>query len=344
MIEESQPVCRLRYVSSLLAIALLVLLLLIATAPAHADEEEPIEVLIGLKMDQITDVDEKTEDFSIVGSLRMEWTDTALAYSPEECDCTVKLFRDAQFADFLNEQNILWPAATIFNQQGRRFSQTQLVALYPEGRAVYFERFTATIQAPDLDFRSFPFDSQQFYVLVDLLLPEDLYQYGILEGFSGVGEHLGEEEWNVTGFDTAIGSQEYGSRFSFTFDADRSQGYYITRILAPLGLIILVSWVTFFLKDYIKRIEITGANLLLFIAFNFAIASDLPRLGYLTFIDSIMMATFVMSALVVVFNVVLRRLDISGRGELAQRLDSYTIWLYPLAYAVMSSTVAMLFL
>ena len=90
-------------------------------------------------------------------------------------------------------------------------------------------------------------------------------------------------------------------------------------------------------------IEVTSGNLLVFIAFNFTISNDLPRLGYLTFLDTILISTFVVSALVIILNVYLKRLEVRGFQERAHRIDRVVIWLYPLAYLVGGLVVTLLF-
>jgi hypothetical protein len=98
---------------------------------------------------------------------------------------------------------------------------------------------------------------------------------------------------------------------------------------------VAVSWVTFFLKDYGRRIEVASANLLLFIAFSWSLADNYPRLGYITFLDAIMLVMFVTNALVVVYNVWLKRLDMNGQAELADRVDSVLDWVYPISMLLM---------
>jgi hypothetical protein len=108
-------------------------------------------------------------------------------------------------------------------------------------------------------------------------------------------------------------------------------------------VIILVSWFTFFLKDYGKRVDVASGNLLLFIAFSFTISDSLPKLGYLTLLDTIMVSTFVVTALVIVFNVYLKRMEAEGKESFVQRIDKYMIWIYPLAYVAAFVIVTIFF-
>jgi len=119
--------------------------------------------------------------------------------------------------------------------------------------------------------------------------------------------------------------------------------YYFFRILLPLAIIIAVSWILFFLKDHAKRVDAAGANLLLFIAFNFTISSELPRLGYLTFLDTLLISAFLVTAIVLILSVYLRRQDMKGRHAFVAKVDRYVITFYPLAYAETIAAVAFFF-
>ena len=308
----------------------------------------PINVKVGVRLQQITDIDQKAENYGAVVSIRMEWDDPKLAFSPDSCDCRLKLFTQKDFDKFIALTGGLWPEFTLFNQQNNRWTQNRLVVVEPDGHTTYFERFTTTFQAPDFNFRQFPFDTQQFYIRVDSLFGEESVLFSDLADFTEVGDQLGEEEFYVTDFDTQVTSEtattgEITSRYSFGFVARRHLIFYILRIFVPLGLILLVSWFTFFLRDYSKRVEATSANLLVFVAFNFTIGGDLPRLGYLTFMDAILVAAFAFSVFVVVYNVFLKWLDLNDRQDRADRIDRFMIWLYPLGYGLAFGIVTLSF-
>jgi hypothetical protein len=306
--------------------------------------QEPIVVKVGFQLDQITGVDQKSENFGVVGNIWMEWTDPELAFSPDECNCNFKLYREID--DFVEAEGTRWPEFTLFNQQERRWTQNLLIRVNPDGTTTYFERFWVTLQAPDFNFREYPFDEQQFFVRIDSIYPETAYVYEPWEEKTAIGSQLGEEEWYITEYNTTVDQvnlTNVNSRYSFGYLAQRHLEFYILRILIPIGIIIVLTYIPFLLRDYGKRADIASANLLLFIAFNFTIANDLPRLGYLTFLDSILVTTFVISGLTVVYNLYLKWLATKEQMEIAERIDRIMIWLYPVAYLIAIGVILLVF-
>jgi hypothetical protein len=310
---------------------------------------KPIDVKVGVRIERISEVDSQGEDFTMLGSLRMDWTDPLLAFSPDTCNCEVKLYTEKEFDRFLAEVQSRWPDFVFYNQQGNRWVQSRTAAIWPDGRARYGETFTTTFQA-DFDFRKFPFDTQLFPIYLDLILPADIFALSELPDYSGISPDHGEDEFIITDYETETTlvtgrvADSPVSRFSFTFDAPRHQNYYLLQVFVPILLIILISWFTFFLGDYTRRIEASAANVLLFIAFSFSLADNYPRLGYITFLDAVMAVTFVFNTLVLLYNVYMKRLETAGRLSQVEHIDRFFDWAYPFLYLGLIGLVAVWFL
>jgi hypothetical protein len=307
-----------------------------------------IPVKVGLKLQQIINIDQPNEIINIAGTLRLDWTDPELAFNPDDCDCSSKWYTENEFNQFLKDVEGKWPDFTFFNQQGNRWSQTRFIQLDSNGRVNYLERFSTNFQV-DFDWTAFPFDMQDFYIKIDMMNDEDKYVFAPLENFDAIDPNHGEDEFILTDFDTQIDSVISSrlvptSRYTFHFSAPRHLDYYIFRIFIPILLIITVSYITFFLKDYGRRIEIATGNLLLFIAFSWSLGENYPRMGYLTFVDAIMAITFFINTLVVALNVYYKWLEQNNQREKADRLEAPMNYIYPLAYLISFSLAAIIFL
>jgi hypothetical protein len=309
----------------------------------------PTPVQVGIIVDRISEVDSTGETFTVIGSIRLDWQDAALAFSPDTCNCDVKVYTAKEFDQFLAKTRSLWPDFTFFNQKGNRFTQNRAAAVWPDGSARYLERFSTTFQA-DFNFRLYPFDVQEFPIVVDMVLPGNLYELVPLGAFSRLNPEHGEDEFILGELTSTQSTIEDGaaadsqtSRMTFAFVGPRHLNYYYLQIFVPILLIILISWFTFFLKDYGQRVEAAAANVLLFIAFSFSLAGNYPRLGYITFLDAIMGVTFVVNTLVLLYNVLLKRMEVKGETARIERIDRFFDWAYPLSYLLLVGFVVLLF-
>ncbi len=301
--------------------------------------ENPLQVGIGIRIDQITSVDQKAENYGAVVILRAEWTDPTLAFDRDEVGREIQVFNPPVLANHARELGAVLPAFVVHNQQSNKWVHEAAASVRHDGHVVYAEKSSLTLQAPHFDFRKYPFDTQQFYFEVVSVFPTEYVSYYPLEAYSGLGDLLGEEEWILDNarveHSTVIGlSGRDSDQIALAFEGHRHLTYYVIRVFLPMLVLISVGWALFFLDEYRRRIEIAGGNLLVFVAFNWAISADLPKLGYLTFLDFILQCMFLMTGALIVFNVALRKLKVSGREDVARKLDNYAIkWIYPLGYA-----------
>lgn len=311
--------------------------------------QAPIDVRAGIRINRISAVNSSDENYTVIAALRLDWQDPALAFSPDSCNCAVKLYTEKEFDRFLAEVGSRWPDFAFFNQLGNRWVQSRAAAIWPDGSARYAEEFSTTFQA-DFDFRQYPFDTQQFPIFLDMIYPADRYTLAELTGYSLIDPAHGEDEFIIEdftlGFSTVdpVAADAPVSRLTFNFSAPRHLNYYVLQVFGPIVLIILISWFTFFLRDYTRRIEAAAANTLLFIAFSFSLSDNYPRLGYITFLDAIMAVTLLVNVLVLLYNVNMRRLENKGEAARVARVDSVFDWLYPLLYVGLVAIVALLIL
>lgn len=311
---------------------------------------DPLEVSVGIRIEQIVFVDQKSENFGVVAVIRLRWRDPKLAFSREEYGRDFLAYTPDEFRQKVRTLPTIAPGFVIQNQQDRRWEQQAIVILNDDGLVNYYERSTITLQAPYFDFRRFPFDTQSFFLEITSLHPEDTVRFVPLKEGSGLGDLLGEEAWITENAELQTAtipglSGLPSSQVALAFTGRRHIQYYVLRIFIPMLVLIAVSWATFFLDEYRRRIEISGANLLAFVVFNFAVSDKLPELGYLTFLDFILQWMFIVTGAVIVLNVGLSRMEKQGHKDMAKRIDTYVVkWIYPLGYAIIVTLGAYQFL
>jgi len=275
-----------------------------------------------LDIDQINDVE---QSFAANFYLVCKWKDpreahgqsTTIVKSPDEIWHPQLII--------LNRQ-LVWPA----------FSET--VEISPEGEVMYRQNYWGDFSQP-LDLYDFPLDRQTFEIKVveSGSSPEgDIEILQNPEWPSFLADDFSITSWKILGskISTATHVLPTGDKLpaiSMLVTAKRQLTHYVMKIIAPLLMILSLSWVVFWLdpKEGGSQLGVAVTTCLTVIAFHMSLTAELPKIQYLTRLDVFVFGATLMVFLAMIEVVVTTQLARTGREVSALKLDRISRVVFP---------------
>ncbi len=297
------------------------------TRPIEANG--PTEVYVSFYVIDFEKIDNIDQSFTLDIVIRLRWNDQRLANK----EGTIPL------------KSIWNPNIQIYNLRDIDKRFPEIVIAQQDGSIQYTQRYHTTLSSP-LNFTDFPFDIQT--------LPITLLSFGntpdevqmIFEMAGGSGKYS-ISDWEVEQIGAKISNIKAnlfndGSeiivrpRLDYKFTAKRHIQYYWWKVLAPLMLILFLSWAVFWIdpSQVGAQIGVAGTSILTLIAFLYKLDNILPPVSYLTHMDH-----FIFTALILVFIAYLEALvsttfALNGKKQFALKMDMTFRIGYPIIFLI----------
>jgi hypothetical protein len=197
----------------------------------------------------------------------------------------------------------------------------------------------------------FPFDSHTVTVKIEdsTYTTQDLV-FVADKSNSGLGDEIDMSGWTASNFVTDVQTKVYRtnygdtslptdassqySRFMFSIDIDRSSQGSAVKLLSTVLLATAVAFVAFLVKpsDLDARFGMGVGSLFAVAASAFISASLVPDSGAMTMADKMHMIALAFIFGTLLLSAMCLKLEVSGREELAYRIDRYAVVLLPLLF------------
>lgn len=307
-------------------------ILLSVTAQAEmsrpiTEEGKPTVIYVLGAILDVDKIDSAEQNFTLNIYFIFRWNDARLAH--DEGGAISR-----PLADVWN------PRLTIMNTQKLWANTKDMVEISPQGEVTYRLHVFGDFSQP-MDLHSFPNDSHTFEVpVVAAGYREGELVFQPIPGTdSFIAEKLSVADWNVSNMRSearmvplANGVELPG--FIFSFDAMRLTHHYIVKAIIPLALIVMMSWVVFWIdpKQVSNQLSVAVTTVLTLIAYHIALSGRLPLIPYLTEMDKFLFSSTLLVFLSLIEVVITSQLSSSGRIALARRIDLIARWFFPLIF------------
>ena len=307
----------------------------------------PTEVTVSFDVLQVTAIDDADEQFHFDGYVRKSWTDPRLRYDASvlaKPHCDVPNPTEVCGA----EGGIWCPEFQFMNDVSDIQPDRDALRVFPDGRVEYRARYTGDFST-DLDLRRFPFDSQKLLIVGETFdQPRSVVRF--VPGITEVNAHE-LPEWDIsakgrTYVDTIQYKTEPDPTFSrvvLEISASRHPGFYFWKFMVPIVLIVMLSWSVFWLGsgELDGQLAISLTCLLSLIAFNYILTGSLPKVPYQTTMDNVILTAYVFVFLSSGQNVLCKHFSNTDREALANRVDYWSRFAFPLAYLLTTAKIFM---
>jgi hypothetical protein len=211
------------------------------------------------------------------------------------------------------------------------------------GKVQYLQRYRSPL-ATYHNLKKFPFDAHKFRIwLSSFEYAENEVQLVVDEKMTGRRKLLNISDWTINGVKGGIDrtfAEAFGrfhSLYEFQISAKRQTGYYLWKVIMPLCLIVFMSWTVFWISptQFAPQLGLSATSMLTLIAFQFAMASILPRISYFTVLDKFITGSTVLVFLALLESVTTSFLVSRKKTELALRIDNVCRIAFPLTFVLM---------
>ncbi len=233
-----------------------------------------------------------------------------------------------------------WPEATLVNEVHPREMEHEELIIHADGTVEYKEKFHAQLEA-HYNLRKFPFDRQVLEIEIEsfvwtanaLVFRIEAEQVGFSADFEIPEWHTVAEVVDVTSV-KEIRDRAPFSEFTMKLEVKRRSGFYIWKTLLPLILIVGISWSVFWMmhESLSDRMSLSFTGILTVVAYQFLISGTLPKVGYLTFLDGVLVFSMVLIVVTVLENIYAGNLRQKNQADRADNIDRQSRWCFPLVY------------
>lgn len=259
----------------------------------------PVIVSVTMFILSISSVSEVLMDFTLDFYFRQAWTDDRLSFTPRTGFESLTV--GAEVADriwvpdtfFVNEKSAYFHKAT---------TQNTFLRISAGGEVFRSIRLTVTAGCP-MDLQYFPMDRQVCYLEIESFgytMRDIRYKWGDGEKSIGMSTDVELPQFKVLGHrqdqkEEHLTTGNY-SRLVCEIRFVRSMGYYLIQIYIPAGLIVIISWVSFWLHRNATpaRVALGVTTVLTMTTLMSSTNSALPKISYVKSIDVYLGTCFVM--------------------------------------------------